>query len=308
MLQRGLAPKPDARHADLPALLHALRSPPRSPRFAIGAAAIALAAIGAIVYANTRAGADEVPCDAAGSPALAVWGPSTRSTIAANYVRLDPGRGPEAANALAGKVDAWSMAWQRAAVTSCQAARGHDWSPAIVAASNACLKSSLEALRTLVGHAEKGPAVIADTSALPNVAVCADPGQLVGGTPAPPSAIEGHWNGNFGHLVIRRVGDEVWGVYAHDEGTLRGRMVDNTFVGWWCEAPSRRAPGDAGDAEMKVIVDRDGVRAIAGRWRYGADGDWDGRWDVTWDPSPPTAALLKRFDLAADFCAPPPRS
>ena len=104
---------------------------------------------------------------------------------------------------------------------------------------------------------------------------------------------------------MRRIGDELWGVYGHDDGTVRGRVIGDRFVGWWCEAPSRRAPGDAGDVEMQVIVDRDGVRAIAGRWRYGADGDWDDRWDLTAAPGPMPEALVARFADAATFCVHP---
>ena len=95
-------------------------------------------------------------------------------------------------------------------------------------------------------------------------------------------------------------------IYDHDAGTVRGTLVGDRFIGWWCEAPSRRAPGDAGDVEMDVIVDSDGVRSIAGRWRYGDRGDWDDRWDLTWDATPAAPALAARFDAAADFCPRPP--
>ncbi len=191
-------------------------------------------------------------------------------------------------------------------MTSCQAIRDRTWSVAIAAASRQCLETSLAGLRALIARAQTGPAVIADASELPAADACADPQALVGHRAAPAAELEGHWNGDFGHLLLRRVGDELWGVYDHDGGTIRGTLAGDSFVGWWCEAPSRRPPGDAGVVEMKVIVDRDGVRAIAGQWRYGASGDWDDRWDMTWDPSPPAAALRARLDATADFCTAPP--
>ncbi len=307
VLRRGLAIDPAGRYPDMRALLAALRSPPRRALIA-GAAtvAVAIAAIAAVAIVGARTAAPRAAsCDAAGTPVVAAWGPSARSKIAAHYARLDPFSGPEAANQLATAIDAWSMHWQRAAVTSCEATRAHRWSPAIAAASDRCLQASLVALRTLVARAKVSPVVVADATSLPEVDRCAEPQLLVGGTSAPADAIEGHWRGDFGHLLLRRVGDEIWGVYGHDVGTVRGRMVGDTFVGWWCEVPSRKPPGDAGDVEMRVIVDGDGVRAIAGRWRYGADGDWDDRWDLKAAPGTPAAALTARFDAPAEFCLPP---
>ncbi len=302
-LRRGLARDPAARFPDVRALLTRLRTPPRRIRGLIAAAALAALAVAAAVFVLTR-GPGPVSCDAAGTPAVVTWGPPARNRIAANYVRLDPQAGPDATNRLATALDAWSLSWQHAAITSCQA-RGHSWSPAVAAASEQCLKTSIGELRALIARAERGPTLVADASTLPDPDACADPRLLVGNAPAPAMELEGHWKGDFGHLLLRRVGDEMWGVYEHDEGTVRGRLTADGFVGWWCEVPSRAAPGDAGDVEMKVIVDRDGVRAIAGRWRYGAAGEWDDRWDLTRDPSPPSAALIARFDDPATFCPHP---
>jgi len=56
---------------------------------------------------------------------------------------------------------------------------------------------------------------------------------------------------------------------------------------------------------MQVIVDRNGIRAIASRWRYGTDGDWNDRWDLTTTPKPMPEALVARFADAATFCVHP---
>jgi hypothetical protein len=266
------------------------------------AAAVVVAAIVATLLVRAHHGPPS--CDVAGAPAAAAWGPTVSSKIVANYVRIDPQSGPDAAHALSAALDAWSVRWQRAAVTSCDSIEAGRWSPAITHASQTCLHEALAALRARVARATTEATVSAEMD-LPDPDICGDPARLVDVKPAPAATIVGNWRGDFGGIVIRQVGDELWGVYGHDEGTVRGRVVGDRFVGWWCEAPSRRPPGDAGDVEMQVIVDRDGVRAIAGHWRYGADGDWDDRWDETAVPGPAPAALTDRFADTAAFCAHP---
>ena len=119
----------------------------------------------------------------------------------------------------------------------------------------------------------------------------------------PVGDIVGTWSGTFGTLVIREVGDELWGAYGHDMGTIRGEMRGDVFVGWWCEDPSRQAPGDAGEVELRFSRDDRGV--IDGRWRYGTGGQWVDDWDMTPVATPPPADLTARFDVAAWFCSHP---
>ncbi len=303
-LRRGLARAPEDRHADLATLLSVLRRPPRRAWMLAAAAAATVIVAVVVVALMIRADHGPASCAVAGAPAAAAWGPTLSSKIVASYVRLDPQRGPDAAHALSAGLDDWSMRWQRAAVTSCDSIEAGRWSAAISRASQACLRDSLAALRARVARATTGAAVTAELD-LPDPDVCGDPARLTGSQPAPAATIVGTWRGDFGVLVMRPVGDELWGVYVHDEGTVRGRIVGDRFIGWWCEPPSRRPPGDAGDVEMQVIVDSDGVRAVAGRWRYGAEGDWDDRWDLTAAPEPPPAALTDRFADTAAFCTRP---
>jgi eukaryotic-like serine/threonine-protein kinase len=309
VVRRALAVDPAARYSDVRSFVMALRTPPRRVPIGLVLAAVGLigVAVVAIGFARSRAAVRSGSCDAAGSPVVAAWGPSARRQIFANYAKLDAARGPDAAGQLATALDAWSQRWQYAATTACDSIRAHRWSNAVTAASDACMKSSLAEGRALIAQAQHGPTVIADAARLSNVDVCADPNRLTGSTPQPPGAIEGHWRGDFGHLVVQRVGAEIWAVYGHDAGTVRGRLVGDRFVGWWCEAPSRQSPGDAGDVEMRVLIDRDGVRAIAGQWRYGTEGGWEDRWDLTLDPSPPPLALSVRFARVGDFCVRPTR-
>jgi len=317
-LRRGLARDPAARFPDMRALLAVLRPPPVPARSHVPIAMMAVAGLGVVGLAaiaiaiawrpdhgNGLAIDLATSCDAAGTPVVAAWGPTARSDITIHYAGLDPSRGPIVARQLAAELDAWSLRWQRAAVTWCQASRARTWSDAVVIASDQCLRRSLDALRALIAKASRGDALVA-TSALPDVDACADPGELAGET-ATPAAIEGYWNGDWGPLILRRVGGEIRGVYDHDTGTLRGTLVGDRLVGWWCEAPTRRPPGDAGDFEMRVVVDHAGVRAIAGRWRYGSDGIWDGRWDLKPAADRPPAALEARLSAAGDFCTRPSR-
>ncbi len=115
--------------------------------------------------------------------------------------------------------------------------------------------------------------------------------------------LDGHWSGDWGHLVLRDVGDEVFGVYSHDQGTVRGHLVGDTFVGWWCEVPSRRANADAGEVELQFVRDGNGVR-IDGRWGYGSDLSHDD-WDLTTRDDDVPAELDARFADPDAFCRHP---
>jgi hypothetical protein len=121
----------------------------------------------------------------------------------------------------------------------------------------------------------------------------------------PPSFV-GLWGGSFGPLVIRQDGDQLIGAYQHDQGLLRGHLVGRTFVGWWCEAPTRRPPDDAGDVQLELGVDTTGTLTLRGRWRYGAGGSkWVGGWDGTAMANDPPDDLLARLADASTACEPP---
>lgn len=113
----------------------------------------------------------------------------------------------------------------------------------------------------------------------------------------------------WGDLLMRVVDGHLRGVYPHDQGTVTGEFDGTTFVGWWCEAPSRLPTGDAGDVEMRFITDAEGVTTIDGRWRYGSEVDgnsWREDWDLTLSPTTvPDPALLARFDNEVEFCTRP---
>jgi hypothetical protein len=113
--------------------------------------------------------------------------------------------------------------------------------------------------------------------------------------------ITGYWTGDWGRLVLHAKGSNVIGVYDHDDGTINGVMDGNKLVGWWCEAPSRKADKDAGDVEL-TFIGGPGARAIDGKWRYGSKDPWKSDWDLTWNTAEAPPELVKRFDDTDKFC------
>jgi hypothetical protein len=130
-----------------------------------------------------------------------------------------------------------------------------------------------------------------------------------GGDPE-ATAVAGYWTGDWGDLVMHVVGDEMWGAYTHDEGTVRGRFANGVFTGWWAEVPSRLPTSDAGEVEFTFIVNPDaGGMGIDGRWRYG-DATNEPAWRENWDlaihsADAEPAALVARFADTAAFVAHP---
>jgi len=116
------------------------------------------------------------------------------------------------------------------------------------------------------------------------------------------ASVEGYWTGDWGQLLLGERAGKLVGAYSHDEGMIVGAMQNGVLVGWWCEVPSRKAPKDAGEVEMRFITNDEGKRAIDGRWRYGSEGVWKEDWDIAWDTGTPDSALVKRLDAAATDC------
>lgn len=104
----------------------------------------------------------------------------------------------------------------------------------------------------------------------------------------------------WGTMVLRVVGDEVWGAYLHDEGVVRGRIVNGAFLGWWNEVPSRQPNADAGEVQFCITADTDGRMMVDGSWMYGSldapdRGSWSDDWDLRPSDSPAPAELEARF-------------
>ncbi|MCA1692163.1 MAG: DUF4239 domain-containing protein [Actinobacteria bacterium] len=116
----------------------------------------------------------------------------------------------------------------------------------------------------------------------------------------------GVWNSDaYGVLLFRQTGDEVRGVYREAQGTVVGRVSpDGVLRGWWCQAPSRQPPDDAGDVEWRLVETSDG-ETVYGNWRYGTQGPFRGGWDLNRVGGPEPPDLASRFDDAPAFCRHP---
>ena len=107
----------------------------------------------------------------------------------------------------------------------------------------------------------------------------------------------------WGDMVLRKQGDEIWGAYQYDGGTIVGTITEEgVFVGWWSQSPSRTGV-DAGEVEFRWSQPDGGtVIKLDGRWRYGTAGTWLENWDVelVTDRAAPSL-LTSRFDNPNDF-------
>jgi hypothetical protein len=129
-----------------------------------------------------------------------------------------------------------------------------------------------------------------------------DVDQMLGDTGLKVADILGFYSGDWGDMVLRNVGDEIWGVYAHDGGTIVGNITEEgVFVGWWSQLPSRTAD-DAGEVEFRWSQVNGTVIALDGRWRWGTTAEWLENWDIdlVTDRAAPVE-LTNRFDMPADF-------
>ena len=126
--------------------------------------------------------------------------------------------------------------------------------------------------------------------------------------PTPPATVTstaaymGLYRGDWGTMVLRQVGAEVWGAYAHDDGAVRGTIVGNEFTGRWCEDPERAGDSDAGNVHFAFTMEPDGTLAIDGAWSYGDAPPDQADWDVTLRPGETDADLEAKFADPAHFC------
>ncbi len=87
--------------------------------------------------------------------------------------------------------------------------------------------------------------------------------------PPTPAELTGTWiTGELGTLQLRVDADgTAYGVYDRREGVVVGRYEAGVLTGTWCEAPTRRAPAEAGPVRLGFV---------RGDARILADGTWIG--------------------------------
>jgi hypothetical protein len=105
------------------------------------------------------------------------------------------------------------------------------------------------------------------------------------------------YDSNFGVMVMTIDADgRAYATYQHDDGVLVGHYNNGLFMGVWCEAPTRRAPDDAGLIEMRFARNANHIQ-IESRWTYGFDpkvhwlSDWYGKSTATMPPPGITARI-----------------
>ena len=115
----------------------------------------------------------------------------------------------------------------------------------------------------------------------------------------------GVWNSvDFGVIAFRAEASRVKGVYRYDGGAVTGEVQDGVFFGWWCEAPARKAPAQAGIVEFRLVETADG-QVLDGKWKYGDEGNYKESWDMRRVIGPEPADLRLRFGKDEEFCERP---
>ena len=126
--------------------------------------------------------------------------------------------------------------------------------------------------------------------------------KVLGGTGLRVSDILGYYAGDWGQMVLRVRGDEIWGAYEYRDGTIIGQVnEEGVFAGWWTQTPTR-TDENAGEVEFRWSKIANTTIALDGRWRYGTDGEWLENWDIirVVDRSAPSQ-LTDRFNNSDDF-------
>jgi hypothetical protein len=77
------------------------------------------------------------------------------------------------------------------------------------------------------------------------------------------------WHVNFGELRVH-VDDDgtAYGVYDQKEGIQAGKFENGTWSGWWCQAPTRQAPDNAGPFVLHFVRGDERI-LVEGEYKYG---------------------------------------
>lgn len=77
------------------------------------------------------------------------------------------------------------------------------------------------------------------------------------------------WHVNYGELRIHVEDDgTAYGVYDHKDGIHTGKFADGRWEGWWCQAPTYKAPDDGGPFVLHFVRGDDRI-LIEGMYKYG---------------------------------------
>lgn len=191
-IARGLAPDPDQRWPDLPALLAQLR--PRSgsrSRFTLAFAAGAVALAATAAWWSGRA---PEPCAGAEERWSGVWDDATRAELTASVSAAARGFGAETAQRLASTFDEYRADWLRGYGEACEATNVRaEQSPEVMDLRMECLRQAQRdfgVLLDVLGDADEDTVARADRMAaeLPVLERCADVAALRAEVPPPADA------------------------------------------------------------------------------------------------------------------------
>ncbi len=164
-----------------------------------------------------------------------------------------------------------------------------------------CVLAACSNENELPGGAAQNPSDAGSDSADPDAGVALEDREL-GSTGLFVRDILGFYSGDWGDLLLRQMGDEIWGVYAYEEGSIVGRIEGDELHGWWSEVPSRMPTNDAGEVEFRWSIGASGMIALDGRWRYGDNGAWNEDWDINLvTDRGPLPELVERFSDPTRF-------
>jgi hypothetical protein len=121
-----------------------------------------------------------------------------------------------------------------------------------------------------------------------------------GGEDVSKEDLAGHWSSDeWGDMLFRISGDEIWGAYAYDTGAIVGTLdPDLVFRGWWSEGSDRAPPENAGDVEFRFFWTGETL-TLDGRWCFDVCADatsWREDWDLQRTTDPVPQELEDRFN------------
>ncbi|HEY1554448.1 MAG TPA: serine/threonine-protein kinase [Kofleriaceae bacterium] len=193
---RGLARKPEDRHASMTALIAALaRDPARRRRTAtIAAMPIAVVAVGGALYALSPARGAE--CATGADRTSAVWNDGTRAALDGAFRASRRPLAPAWSAAAQHQLDDWMHDWQGGYADACEATRVRgEQSEHLLDLRMQCLTRRLDEARATIEQIQAGGPEAVDHAlqalhALPSVAPCADTSALLASVPPPDEQIE----------------------------------------------------------------------------------------------------------------------
>ncbi len=191
VIERTLAPTPEARYPTMDELIEALERARRSrvtPRLVMGAAALITAATIPIVVVSR-----DDPCAAASSHVQQVWNEDRREQLQAAFEASSASYAQAASQRVQSGLDRWTQRWEEAYRDACEATHvRHEQSQKGLDLRVACLSRQLQELDSLTAlMLEHDPRVIENAvisvQSLPEIEPCADVAALMARVEPPAS-------------------------------------------------------------------------------------------------------------------------